>query len=180
MARLRRPGSTTSATAGGPAHRDDAESQPAQRGQRRNSPLCLGDQVTQCGPPEQAGSERERPAPPQAGQTRRIESWARTVQAIMTPVTSPAHRSSLPPWITHSGATGTSSAKLENLQRRRTKQPRYPGHPPDRTQAPVPRERLPGRCPCPRRPTLYRSTFQPVHQLILSLPPRMVVLCHWI
>ena len=32
----------------------------------------------------------------------------------MTPVTSPAPRSSLPPRITHSGATGTSSAKPEN------------------------------------------------------------------
>ena len=32
----------------------------------------------------------------------------------MMPVTSPAPRLSLPPWITHSGATDTSSAKPEN------------------------------------------------------------------
>ena len=32
----------------------------------------------------------------------------------MTAVTSPAPRSSLPPRITHSGATGTSSAKPAN------------------------------------------------------------------
>ena len=32
----------------------------------------------------------------------------------MTPVTSPAPTSSLPPRITHSGATGTSSAKPAN------------------------------------------------------------------
>jgi hypothetical protein len=35
------------------------------------------------------------------------------VQAIMTPVTSPAPSPSPPPWITHSGATGTSNAKPE-------------------------------------------------------------------
>ena len=43
-----------------------------------------------------------------------MDSWAKTVQAIMTPVTSPAPRSSLPPRITHSGATGTSRANPAN------------------------------------------------------------------
>ena len=43
-----------------------------------------------------------------------MDSWARTVQAIMTPVTSPAPRSSLPPRITHRGTTGMSSAKPAN------------------------------------------------------------------
>ena len=61
--------------------------------------------------PEPSTSVQRHPRP---ASTRRIDSWARTVQAIMTAVTSPAPRSSLPPRITHSGATGTSSANPEN------------------------------------------------------------------
>src|SRR5690242_18169185 len=61
--------------------------------------------------PEPSTSVQRHPRPPSR---RRIDSWASTVQAIMTPVTSPAPRLSLPPRITHSGATPTSSAYPEN------------------------------------------------------------------
>lgn len=61
--------------------------------------------------PEPSTSVQRHPRPPSR---RRIDSWASTVQAIMTPVTSPAPRLSLPPRITQSGATPTSNAYPEN------------------------------------------------------------------
>ena len=50
------------------AHRDDAEPEPAQRGERGDGPEPVGCEVTQRGQSEQSGAEHERPAPPQAGQ----------------------------------------------------------------------------------------------------------------
>jgi len=50
------------------AHRDDAEPEAAQGGEREDGPEPVGCEVTQRGQSEQSSAEHERPAPPQAGQ----------------------------------------------------------------------------------------------------------------
>ena len=114
MARPRRPGSTKAATAVAPHTVTTPNPSPRSAASAVTVPSSSVTRCPSAGSPSNPDPSTSVQRHPRPASTRRIDSWARTVQAIMTPVTSPAPRSSLPPWITHSGATGRSSAKPEN------------------------------------------------------------------
>jgi hypothetical protein len=97
MARPRRRGSTKAATAvaaqtvmtPNPSPRSAASAVTAQS---RSDARCPS-----AGSPSRTDPSTSVQRHPRAASRRRIDSWASTVQAIMTPVTSPAPRLSLPP-----------------------------------------------------------------------------------
>ena len=114
MARPRRPGSTKAATAVAPHTVTTPNPSPRSAASAVTAHSRSVARWPNAGSPSNPDPSTSVQRHPRPVSTRRIDSWARTVQAIMTPVTSPAPRSSLPPRITQSGATEMSSAKPEN------------------------------------------------------------------
>src|SRR3984957_1291502 len=114
MALPRRPGSTSAATAVAPQTVTTPNPSPRSAASAvtvHSRSLARCPSAGKPSRPDPSTSVQRQPRP---ASRRRIDSWASTVQAIMTPVTSPAPRPSPPPRITHNGATGSSSAKPEN------------------------------------------------------------------
>ena len=114
MARPRRAGSTKTATAVAPQTVTIPNPSPrsaARAVTAHNWSVARWPRAGNPSRPDPSTSVQRHPRP---ASTRRTDNWASTVQAIMAPVTSPAPRPLAPPRITHSGATGSSSAKPEN------------------------------------------------------------------
>ncbi len=127
IARPRRPGSTRAAIAVAPQTVTMPNPSPRTAASAVTAHRLSVARFPSAGNPSSPDPSTSVHRHPRPGSTRRIVSWASTVQTIMAPVTSPAPRPSLPPRITHSGATGSSSANPENHSVAEPSSQRMPG-----------------------------------------------------
>jgi hypothetical protein len=115
------------------AHRDDAEPESAQGGERDDRPEPVGCEVTQRGQSEQPGAEHERPAPPQAGQQAAHRQLSQDGAGHHDAGDQPG------PQIVAAAADhpqrrdGHEQREPGEPQHRGTEQPAHAGHPPDGT-----------------------------------------------